>query len=306
LTYLGDTYGSMQLVQFTNLRQGTHYCCKGPSGPTAPTIAPGGAVQSPGPGGPGGPTVQSPGVGGPGGPGGPTVQSPGVGGPGGPGGPTVQSPGVGGPGGPQGPQPTLSPTTHPTVIPGEPTKAPTFPLPTKTPTATPTIMPTKVPTLSPTTMAPTTPVPSSQPTACRGAKCTSYSCQYKFQILPDRDCTNSFNEQTSQYFICILDNPLQYPLQAQITDQGFTTLFHTQIVNGPYEFIEVGNANLCTPSMGIALSDPSGNSFYKVFTINTSCETQPIYIGDVYSAFKVVSFTNPNQGNVTGCISTPN
>jgi len=123
--------------------------------------------------------------------------------------------------------------------------------------------------------------------------------------LPDGDCDNSFNEQTSQFFICGLDNQIEFPAEVTVFNQEFTIIFAKVIITEPYQIVEVGNENLCTPSISVFITSPDQSKVYKLFTVNTSCETQPIYIGDTFSAFKVVEFINPNQGVVEGCKTNP-
>lgn len=81
-------------------------------------------------------------------------------------------------------------------------------------------------------------------------------------------------------------------------DHEFTTIFHRQDVTSPGEIISVGNENLCPPGIGVQMEGVDG-TLYKLFTINTSCETAPISIGDTFSALKVVGFINDKQGDVS-------
>lgn len=120
-------------------------------------------------------------------------------------------------------------------------------------------------------------------------------------MLADGDCGNSFNDQTSAYFICAIDNPVQFPLKVTVFNQEFSIVFAQQTVQAAGEIVAVGNANLCSPSMSVLLQSTDEATAYKLFTINTSCETQPISIGDRFATFKVVEFINDKQGSVTGC-----
>lgn len=120
-------------------------------------------------------------------------------------------------------------------------------------------------------------------------------------MLADGDCGNSFNDQTSAYFICAIDNPIQFPLKVTVFNQEFSIVFAQQTVQAAGEIVAVGNANLCSPSMSVLLQSTDEATAYKLFTINTSCETQPINIGDRFATFKVVEFINDKQGSVTGC-----
>ena len=166
----------------------------------------------------------------------------------------------------------------------------------------PSISPTDFPTITPS--ASPTDFPSMQPTLCRTVQCLQHACVYKFQLI-GRACSEPrWNEQSIQYYRCPIDNPITYPAYVRVSTADLSGVYFEGVVP-QYGNITAQNSGICTEGMSVHIYDQNQQNLQQFLVMNTDCTTAKMFIGDYYGAVRVISFTNPLQGTVEGCLQAP-
>ena len=136
---------------------------------------------------------------------------------------------------------------------------------------------------------------------CEKEECLERPTVMKFKVQGG-DCSAGDNDQGGKY-ICEDFNPISFPARVVMTStKSNDALYYNDVVYSMGEIIEARNGGDRFDAdmiVEISSSSPSGK-LYQRLQYHSSC-SRNLFVGDVFGAVKLVSFTNTDQGTVDVC-----